>query len=93
MRLSAFRDRTANFETTFAKVWPTPTREGRKEGAKNINDKNILAYQPIYLWEITVNKSFTAVASSWDSSPWPVNGHQAHRPAGTVGPVTRGRDI
>ena len=25
VRLSAFRDRTANFEKTFAKVWPTPT--------------------------------------------------------------------
>ena len=26
VRLSAFRDRTANFEKTFAKVWPTPNR-------------------------------------------------------------------
>ena len=25
VRLSAFRDRTANFEKTFAKVWPTPS--------------------------------------------------------------------
>ena len=48
---------------------------------------------PIYLWEITVNKLFTAVRSSWDSSPWPANGHRAHWAAGTVGPVTRGRDI
>ena len=28
-----------------------------------------------------------------DSSPWSANGRRAHRPAGTVGPVTRGRDI
>ena len=31
MRLSAFRDRTANFEKTFAKVWPTPSLTGLPE--------------------------------------------------------------
>ena len=39
-----------------------------------------MPYQPIYLWEITVIYSFTAVTSRWDSSPWPVNGRP--RPTG-----------
>ena len=30
---------------------------------------DIMPYRPIYLWEITVNRLFTAVNSSWDSSP------------------------
>ena len=68
------------------------TSPGGKEGRRQAH-KNIMPYRPIYLWEITVNKLFTAVTSSWDSSPWPANGRRAHRPAGTVGPVTRGRDI
>ena len=46
-----------------------------------------MPYRPIYLWEITVNKLFTAVTSSWDSSPWPVNGRRAHRLA--QGPLGR----
>ena len=53
-----------------------------------------MPHRPIYfIWEITVNTSFTAVESSWDFSPRPVNGRRAHRAAGTAGPVTRGRDI
>ena len=32
-----------------------------------------------------MKKSFIAVTSSWDSSPWPANGRRAHQPAGTVG--------
>ena len=52
-----------------------------------------MPHRPIYLWEITVNNSFTAVESSWDSSPRPVNGRRAHQAAGTAGPVARGRDI
>ena len=53
--------------------------EGFKEGAKHC--KNMMPYRPIYLWEITVNKFFTAITSSWDSNPWPANGRRAHRPA------------
>ena len=70
-----------------------PARDaGGKEGRRQAH-KNIMPHQPIYLWEITVNKSFIAVTSSWDSSPWPANGRRAHRPAGTVGRGTRGRGI
>ena len=70
-----------------------PAEEGRKEGAKHI--KSIKPYQLIYLWETTVNKSFTAITdpAGTPAHCWPVNGRQAHRPAGTVGPVTRSRDI
>ena len=49
-----------------------------------------------YLMEITVNKLFTAVTSSWDSSPRLVIGDvhvKSVAGPGTVGPVTRGRDI
>ena len=63
------------------------TSPGGKEGRRQAH-KNIMPYRPVYLWEITVNNLFTAVTSSWDSSPQPVNGRRA-----TVGPVTRGRDI
>ena len=41
-----------------------------------------MPYQPIYLWEIAVNKSFTAVTSSWDSSPRLVIGPPGQGPSG-----------
>ena len=52
---------------------PTP---GGKEGRRQAH-KNIMAYRPIYLWEIPVNNLFTVVTSSWDSSPRPVIGCRA----------------
>ena len=36
-----------------------------------------MPYRPIYLWKMTVNKLFTAVAPNWDSSPRLVNGRRA----------------
>lgn len=48
------------------------TSLGGKEGRRQTYKNN--AYEPIYLLDITVDKSFTAVRSSWDSSSWPANG-------------------
>ena len=59
-------------------------REG-KEGRRKVH-KNIMPYRPNFLWEITVNKLFTAVTSSWDSSPQPANGRRA---TGGQGPSGR----
>ena len=64
------------------------TSPGGKEGRRQAH-KNIMPYRPIYLWEITVKKSFTVVTSSWDSSPWPVNGVAG--PTGRQGEGPSGR--
>ena len=50
------------------RVTPPRTSPGGKEGRRQEHTP-ILSYLPIYLWEITVNKLFTAVTSSCDSSP------------------------
>ena len=52
------------------------TTPGGKEERRKAH-KKIMPYRPIYLWEITVNNFFTAVAPSWDSSPRLVNGRRA----------------
>ena len=60
------------------RVKACPGGEGRKQA-----HKNIMPYRPVYM-RSAVNNLFTAVTSSWDSSPQPVNGRRA-----TVGPMPR----
>ena len=48
-----------------------------------------MPHRPIYLWEITVNKSFTAVESSWDSTLQPTAGPTVAGPTGRQGPPGR----
>ena len=55
------------------------TSPGGKEGRRQ-KHTGILAYRPIYLWEITVNNLFTAVTSSWTP---------AHGRSSVVGPTGR----
>ena len=60
------------------------TSPGGKEGRRQKHTAT-LPYLPIYLKEITVNKLFTAVTSSRDSSPRLVIGRRARDHPGPVG--------
>ena len=52
-------------------------KEGRLKAHKHIHVMPYRPFRPIYLWEMTVNKLFIAVAPSRDSSPRLVNGRRA----------------
>ena len=64
-----------------------PAEEGRKEGAKHI--KSIKPYQLIYLWETTVNKSFTAITDPAGTPAHGLGQSTVAGPSGRQGPSGR----